>query len=205
MTDCYNAPMDTQPATQEIVRLKLGIEQLNAGDTSVRGELLNIACRRLMRLTAQLRRDFQGLEGDPTTEDVFQHASLRLYQAMHDTSIHDVRDFYRLAAIQIRRELIELCHHCQSLGDASCSDDPSKRVAVHELRQWARFHNGVDSLPDEQREVFDLIWYHEMNRDEAADLLGVPRPQVRRLWRSARLSLHDLLDGDRFPNKSSCD
>lgn len=204
--NCYNDRMDdTRRVNEETILLKRGIERLNAGDTSVRGELLNIACQRLMRLTSRLRRDFQGLEGDPTTEDVFQHASLRLYQALHDTAIKDVRHFYGLAAIQIRCELIELCHHCQGLGDPSSEDFRADRVAVNELQQWALFHNSVDALPGDQREVFELIWYHELNRDEAAELLGVPLPQVRRLWRSARLNLHDSLNGGSFPNKSAGD
>jgi RNA polymerase sigma-70 factor (ECF subfamily) len=196
---------DTHRVNEETIQLRRAIEQLNAGDTSVRGELLNIACQRLMRLTSRLRRDFQRLEGDPTTEDVFQNASLRLYEAMHDTGIKDVRHFYRLAAIQIRRELIELCHDCQGLGDQSCNGSTPHWVAANELRQWALFHNSVDALPSDEREVFELIWYHEMNRDEAAELLGVPLRQVRRLWRSARLSLHDLLGGGSFPDKSTPD
>lgn len=192
----------TLPINEERMLLKRGIERLNSGDTSVRGELLNIACQRLKRLTSRLRRDFQQLAGDASTEDVFQNASLRLHQAMHDTPIEDVRHFYRLAAIQIRRELIELCQHCRRLGDRSSSHSRSDRIAANELQQWAAFHSSVDALPGDQREVFELIWYHEMNRDEAAELLGVPVPQVRRLWRSARFELHDRLDGGRFPNKS---
>jgi RNA polymerase sigma-70 factor (ECF subfamily) len=193
---------ETRRVNEETIQLQRGIQRLNAGDTSVRGELLNIACQRLMRLTSRLRRDFQGLDGDANTRDVFENASLRLYQAMHDEPIHDVRHFYRLAAIQIRCELIQLCHYCQGLGDPSPTDAVTDRVAVDELRQWAFFHHCVDALPGDQREVFELIWYHELNRDETATLLAVPRPHVRRLWRSARVNLHDLLDGGRFPNKS---
>ena len=194
---------ETRQANEETLKLERGIEQLSSGDSSVRGELLNLACQRLLRLTARLRRDFQQLEGDATTEEVFQNASLRLYQAMHDTPIKDVRHFYQLAAIHIRRELIELGQQCQSLGKPSSSDVDAEQETLPELQQWALFHDGVDKLPNDQREVVDLIWYHELNRDEAADLLGVPMPQVRRLWRSARLSLHDLLDGGSFPSKSA--
>lgn len=190
---------NTRQINPQTIALIGAIERLNAGDASVRGEVLNIACQRLMRLTSRLRRDFQDLRLEATTEDIFQNASLRLYQALHDTPIQDVRHFYQLAAIQIRRELIDLCRRCQGLAGYSRSDS----VVIEQLRQWTLFHNGVDSLPGDQREVFDLIWYHEMNRDEAAELLGVPMPQVRRLWRSARLSLHDLLDGGQFPSKSA--
>jgi RNA polymerase sigma-70 factor (ECF subfamily) len=196
---------DTRRISEETVLLKRGIEQLSAGDTSVRGELLNIACQRLMRLTSRIRREFDGLsESNRSTEDVFQNASLRLYQALHDTPIKDVRHFYRLAAIQIRRELTDLCRHCQDFEQGSSEeDDPVERISMEELRRWAQFHDSVDALPESQREVFELIWYHEMNREEAAELLGVPLREVRRLWRSARLSLHDLLGDGGFPKDSA--
>lgn len=189
---------DTRQRSEETLLLERGIQQLNAGDASVRGELLNIACARLVRLTARLRRHFQCLDGAKSTEDVFQNASLRLYEALHDTPIKDVRHFYRLAAIQIRRELIDLCHQCQEMEvelsherrEDDAVDDP---VSIAELRQWAQFHDSVDALPESEREVFELIWYHELSRTETAQLLGTPVQDVRRLWRSARLQLHDLL------------
>jgi RNA polymerase sigma-70 factor (ECF subfamily) len=196
---------DTTRISQETVLLKRGIEQLNAGDTSVRGELLNIACQRLMRLTSRLRQEFDGLsESKRSTQEVFENASVRLYQALHDTPIKDVRQFYRLAAIQIRRELIELCRHCQDLEPGSReASDGVERSSVEELRHWAQFHDSVDALPQPQREVFELIWYHEMDREQVAELLGVPLGQVRRLWRSARLSLHDYLGDGGFPADSA--
>jgi len=196
---------DTRRISEETVLLKRGIEQLSAGDTSVRGELLNIACQRLMRLTSRLRREFDGIsESERSTEEVFENASLRLYQALHDTPIKDVRHFYRLAALQIRRELVDLCRHCQDFEPGSLErSDGLERTSVEELRHWAQFHDSVDALPEPQREVFELIWYHEMNREEAAELLGVPLGEVRRLWRSARLSLHDSLGDGGFPEDSA--
>ena len=199
---------ETRRLSDETILLKRGIEQLNAGDASVRGELLNIACARLMHLTSRMRHDFQGMaDGGPgesrSTEDVFQNASARLYQALHDTPIKDVRHFYRLAAIQIRRELIELCRQCQQLDPearavrgAAANEAAKSPLSVEDLRQWADFHDCVDALPEDEREVFELIWYHELTRHEAADLLGVPLPEVRRLWRDARLSLHRRLGND---------
>lgn len=196
---------DTTRSSEETVLLRRGIEQLSAGDMSVRGELLNIACQRLMRLTSRLRREFDGCSAsDRSTQEVFENASLRLYQALHDTPIKDVRHFYRLAAIQIRRELAELCRHCQDFEQAPPpGSDEAERTSVHELRRWAQFHDSVDALPESQREVFELIWYHEMDREEVAELLDVPLGQVRRLWRSARLSLHRQLGDGGFSTDSA--
>ncbi len=200
---------DTIRISEETILLKRGIERLNAGDTSVRGELLNIACQRLLRLTNRLRRDFDELidesEDGRSAEEVFQNASLRLYQTLHDIPIRDVRHFYRLAATEIRRELIELCRYCQRFEDVGgeaaepeVARHDTDKITVQELRNWVQFHDSVESLPEQQREVFELMWYHEMLRGEAAELLGVSLRDVRRLWRSARLNLHELLGGDGF-------
>jgi RNA polymerase sigma-70 factor (ECF subfamily) len=193
----------------EAAMLRRGLERLRAGDSSVRGELMNIARDRLTRLTERLRRDFQGLAGAESADRVLQHASLRLYEALHDTPIRDVRHFYQLAAIQIRRELIELCRYGQTLnlaaGDAGevgqageeKPADPSARrpprISLDELQQWAVLHDSVDALPAPQREVFELVWYHELSRSQVAELLGTSLDEVRRLWRQARLNLHDKL------------
>ena len=199
---------DTRLRSAETLQLERGIQLLNEGDASVRGELLNIACARLLHLTARLRRHFQGVEPNQSTEDVFQNASLRLYQALYDTPIQDVRQFYRMAAFQIRRELVDLCNRCQTLeapspdprspeppavNEYEHDDASADSITVDSLRQWALFHDSVDALPDPEREVFELVWYHELTRTEAAQLLGLPVRNVRSLWRAARLQLHDLL------------
>jgi RNA polymerase sigma factor (sigma-70 family) len=204
---------DTRSVSEETIQLERGIEQLNSGDPSVRGELLNIACKRLMRLTARLRRDFHAVGDVRSSEDVFQTASLRLYQALHDTPIHDVRDFYRLAAREIRRELIELCKYYQDRPQGSIGSEPSvdlppespERISPKELRGWALFHDSVEALPESQREVFELIWYHEMTRAQAAAVLEMTEQQVRRLWRAARLGLFGLLGSENLPEPSAGD
>jgi RNA polymerase sigma-70 factor (ECF subfamily) len=208
---------DTLRPSDETVRLRRGIEQLNTGDSSVRGELLNIACERLMQLTERLQREFRATGQVPSTEDVFHGASLRLYQSLHDTPIRDVRHFYQIATVEIRRELIELCRYCRDLRRDDADDtgrsgqrhgaqgDQADRVAAEELRRWAQLHDSIDALPELEREVFQLVWYHEMTREQAASLLGLPLAEVRRLWRAARLNLHDLLGDDRLPTNSRTD
>ncbi len=176
---------DTRQMSDETVQLQNGIDRLNAGDSSVRGELLNIACTQLMRLTSQWKQEFDRLDpansSDKSLDEVFGGVSTRLYQALHDAPLKDARHFYQLASLHIRRELVDLCRHNAS------SANP-------ELRQLAQFHDSVDALPDAQREVFELIWYHDMTREEVAELLGMPLSSVKRLWRSARLELHNHLD-----------
>ncbi len=56
------------------------------------------------------------------------------------------------------------------------------------LAAWREFHERVESLPEEQREVFDLLWYQELSQAEAANVLGVAVPTVKRRWRDAKMN-----------------
>jgi RNA polymerase sigma-70 factor (ECF subfamily) len=73
-------------------------------------------------------------------------------------------------------------------GDpAAPADEPE------ELERWRAFHEAVERLPTEEREVVSLIFYHGCTRVQVAELLQVDERTVRRRWRAAMLTLHDLL------------
>jgi RNA polymerase sigma-70 factor (ECF subfamily) len=64
------------------------------------------------------------------------------------------------------------------------------------LAFWTEFHSRVEGLPEEEREVFDLLWYQELSQAEAAGLLDVSERTIKRRWAAARLKLHDVLRGN---------
>jgi RNA polymerase sigma factor (sigma-70 family) len=53
----------------------------------------------------------------------------------------------------------------------------------------------VERLPDEEREIFDLLWYQGLSQAEAAALLHVSERTIKRRWQAARLKLHEALQG----------
>jgi len=56
------------------------------------------------------------------------------------------------------------------------------------LESWALFHETVDQLPEEEREIFQLVWYGGLQQQEIATLLDVSVPTVqRRLYRARRI------------------
>jgi RNA polymerase sigma-70 factor (ECF subfamily) len=69
------------------------------------------------------------------------------------------------------------------------ADDPFK------LAVWREFHEAVQKLPANEREVFELLWYQGLSQEEAAELLACDRSTVKRRWRAARTSLHGALRG----------
>jgi DNA-directed RNA polymerase specialized sigma24 family protein len=123
----------------------------------------------------------------------------------------DVRHFDNLAASQISRELIDLArsyHGPEGLGTNHHTDgaDPDERLArvadgggmPETLEGWAAFHETVDRLPEEERQVTELLWYRGLWHSHAAEALGVATKTVQRRWASARLMIRDALDGELF-------
>ena len=63
------------------------------------------------------------------------------------------------------------------------------------LAEWTGFHAQVEALPEEEREVFDLLFYQGVPQAEAAAVLGVSERTIKRRWQAARLALHEALGG----------
>ncbi|RCS46420.1 sigma-70 family RNA polymerase sigma factor [Bremerella cremea] len=188
------------------------IDRLNKGDPTAASDLLNITCERLVRLTRSMLKTFPNVARWEQTDDVFQNASLRFYQALRETQLTDARHYFRLAALQIRRELVDMArryqgpqgmganHQTQFVDEQNANQPQGYEHAEvtndpGHLAEWQEFHSRVEQLPTEEKEVFDLLWYHDLSQDQAADVLQTSVRTVRRRWRSARLMLHDVLLG----------
>ncbi|MDZ4821561.1 MAG: sigma-70 family RNA polymerase sigma factor [Planctomycetota bacterium] len=203
--------MDSQNPS---VRIQRCIERLLRGDLTAREELLSCAGERMQRLTHKILRDFPQVQRWEETADVMQNASLRLYRAIESVQLTDSRHFFRLAALQIRRELIDLARHyqgpqgagahyvTQAPADAGNSTTKAPFEAVEatqypqKIAEWADCHPRAGELPEEEREVFDLLWYHGISQDEAAAVLNCNVRTIKRRWRAARLRLADVLACD---------
>jgi RNA polymerase sigma factor (sigma-70 family) len=120
-----------------------------------------------------------------------------------------MRDFFALAATEVRREPLDLARHfaranraAAGLWQAPVSEDsgPAQRPAPSddpdELERWCRFHEDVERLPVEEREVVGLLFYHGRQQAEVAELLGVTVRTVQRRWLDAKVKLHTLLSGE---------
>ena len=84
----------------------------------------------------------------------------------------------------------------QRLAPPPAYDAAEMTCDPRKMQEWAEFHQAVDELPQREREVFELLWYYEISQEQAAELVGVSTRQIKRIWRSAKLSLHDRLQGE---------
>ena len=181
--------------------LQLLLEVAADGDPRVYDEVIAAASERLLGLTRKMLRRYPSVRRWEQTDDVFQGAVMRLYRSLREVKPLNVRMFFGLATTQIRRTLIDLARHYygpQGHGTQHHSDgglngssaaftDQADRAARPEtLEAWAGFHEAVDTIAGQDREVFQLVWYGGMQQKEVAALLGVSIPTVkRRLHRRA--------------------
>lgn len=173
---------------------------LDQGNEAAYGELLSIASSRLQALARRMLRDFPRLKRWEQTDDVFQTAALRLHRSLSAVKPESVRQFFGLAATQIRRTLIDLARqHFGPEGQAARHesgtnlDHAGPSDSPESLESWADFHEQVDRLPPEEREVFQLLWYSGTTQREAAELLGISERTVLRRYCRARLLLKNAL------------
>jgi RNA polymerase sigma factor (sigma-70 family) len=94
-------------------------------------------------------------------------------------------------------------HHASRASDAGSGDTPGPAADQADssnepgkLAAWAEFHERVTALPEPEREVFELLWYHGLTQAEAADVLRIAVPTVKRRWLAARLDLQEALRGE---------
>src|SRR5580700_5135456 len=87
------------------------VQRLKTGDDEARKELLNCACERLTRLSRKMLRGFRRVKRWEATDDVVQNSLLRLYRTLAEVQPATAVEFYRLAATNIRRELLDLAKH----------------------------------------------------------------------------------------------
>jgi RNA polymerase sigma factor (sigma-70 family) len=191
-------------------KLQSVIDRMNAGDRGARDELINRSSERLLNLARKmLHQDFPRVRRWEGTGDVRNNAVIRLLHALQAVPLSTTADFFRLAARHIRWELLDLARRHngpEGIGTNQVSidgaNDSGELPPVADrgtttfnpssLAAWTELHRAVESLPEAEKDVFDLLWYQECTQAETAAILKVSVPTVKRLWMSARSRLADL-------------
>jgi RNA polymerase sigma-70 factor (ECF subfamily) len=180
-------------------RLQMWLDRLQAGDETARDELITHSCERLRSLARKMMRKYQRLHRWEESDDIFQDAVLRLHRSLEELRPESVRQFFGLAATQIRRTLLDFARRHfgpEGLGSQDFVGFETAEAAADgpgDLQQWAEFYEVLDALPAEERAVVDLLWFEGLTQAEAAIALGVSVSTIRRTWYSARYLLHKAL------------
>lgn len=195
-------------ATEEVTtELDRWLDDLRRGDAEARNRVIDHACDRLRSLARRMLRGYPGVRRWCETDDVLQGALIRLHRSLAEVWPESARRFYGLAATQVRRELLDLArHHYGPQGNGANHHTDGGEVAAASpdvrgdlpdgLGDWMAFHECVEALPGEQREVFNLLWYEGLTQPEAAAVLGISLATLKRRWQSARILLHGAMEGE---------
>lgn len=185
------------------------IDRSLQGDGTAHEELLFHACDRLLRLTRKMFHGFPQLRRWEQTDDIFQNSMVKLHRALAEVRVESVRHFFNLAAVQIRRELLDLArHHFGPHGDAAKhhtdgqpadNDGGSLHVIGAEpqdLERWSDFHQQVETLSQSEQEIVNLVFYDGLTQEEAAKLLGMSYRTFKRRWQTVKVKLSEALKSD---------
>jgi RNA polymerase sigma factor (sigma-70 family) len=183
------------------------LERIRAGELTARDELLRGFSTRLEALVGKMLRRCPQVQRRAETAEALQHALLRLPRSLQDVAAASDRELLGLAAVEMRGELLNLARQLYGLLGVGASHATPATVAdqpgpdpvpaaeddSNDLGRWQAFHEGVDGLPADEREVVSLVFYHGWTQAETAELLQTSDWTIRRHWESALLKLHERL------------
>jgi RNA polymerase sigma factor (sigma-70 family) len=164
--------------------------------------LLDRSVRRLQVLCANLLyRGYPRLMQPPVNlqpDELLSAVVERLLKALRAARPQTVREFFALANQHMRWELNDLARRLDSqpaareLYEGIVLSEPSSvsKLSPDSLRML----QAVDDLPDEEREVFDLVRIQGMSQVEAGEVLGVSTKTVQRRLNRGLLILSEALE-----------
>jgi RNA polymerase sigma-70 factor (ECF subfamily) len=173
-------------------------------------DLLARSSERLQVLSAaMIRRSYPRLARPPlnlTAEEMLGSVVERLIKALRECRPATAREFFALANQHLRWELNDLARRLDEhtplaeLGDPSA---PAHATGASSFTANARrILAALDSLDEDEREVFGLVRIQGLTHSDAAEVLGVATKTVQRRLNRGRMQLATLL-GDLQPRSGA--
>ncbi|MGE3821021.1 MAG: RNA polymerase sigma factor [Isosphaeraceae bacterium] len=187
------------------------LDRWRAGDVAAGDELCRRVAARLEVLARKMIGGFPNVRPLADTGDLLQTAMIRLLRTLTHLKPESTHDFFNLAAVHLRRELLDLTRRVAARPELRSrsrkvvqdeeGESPLGRIAEPsadsiDLDRWCRFHEAVEALPILEREVIGLAFYHGWTQTRMAELFHVDERTIRRWWRSACARLHESMGGD---------
>jgi RNA polymerase sigma-70 factor (ECF subfamily) len=192
--------MHDEPTTVIIQRYLDALPGDSDDERAVR-ELLERAAGSLRLLCATfLHKHYPRLTRPPAnleTDELLGGVVAGLLTALRTTRPPTVRRFLALANQHIRWQLIDLARRLDErpaaaeLVESEFADSPASasRLSPDGLRML----EVIEGLPEDEREVFDLVGIQGLTHGEAATVVGVSEKTARRRLNRARLLLAERL------------
>jgi RNA polymerase sigma-70 factor (ECF subfamily) len=157
------------------------------------GRLHLLCCSLLYHSYPRLTRPPLNLQAEEMLSAVVE----RLLKAMREVQPQNVRQFFGLANRHMRWELNDIARRLDEqsavLGlQESGVQAPMSSGSVISVNT-RRMLEAIESLPEEEREVFELLRIQDMSYAETAQVLGVSESTVHRRLNRGLVSLEEKL------------
>ncbi len=210
--------MDEDPTTIIIQRYLDALPGDGAAEPAVRA-LMERAAGRLRVLCASfLYRSYPRLARPPVNleaDELLGGVVAALLTALRATRPPTVRQFFALAGQHMRWQLNDLARRLDERPAAAALPEsggaaPPDSTGSGLTPDGRRMLGAIEGLPEDEREVFDLVAIQGLTHAETAGVVGVSEKTVQRRLNRARLLLAERLadlrpDAPGGPERSSGD
>jgi RNA polymerase sigma-70 factor (ECF subfamily) len=201
-------PSMDEPQTTVIIQRYLDALPGDAAAEPIVRELMERAVGRLRLLCATfLHKSYPRLARPPVnleTDELLGGVVAGLLTALRATRPPTVRRFFALANQHMRWQLNDLARRLDEHPAAAALPEPGvaappASTASGLSPDGRRMLEVIEGLPEDEREVFDLVGIQGLTHPEAAGVVGVSEKTVQRRLNRARLLLAERLS-DLRPN-----
>jgi RNA polymerase sigma-70 factor (ECF subfamily) len=188
----YNSAFMEDTRTTAVVQRFLnelaGVKGDTPAEPIVRALLASAVDRLHLLCTTLLFRSYPRLTRPPLNlqaDELLSSVVERLLKAMREVHPETVRQFFALANQHMRWELNDLARRLDKEARQvelreSLVGAPAESSGSQLSINAGRILEAIESLPDDEREVFDLVRIQGMSQSEAAEVLAVSAKTVQR-------------------------
>ncbi|AGA28624.1 RNA polymerase sigma factor [Singulisphaera acidiphila] len=193
--------MDHEPTTIVVQRILEELAKDAPSEPVVRALLERSACRLRRLCVLLLTRSYPRLMRPPLNleaEELLGAVVERLMKALREARPASVREYFALASQHMRWELNDLARRLDERpavvefldGMVPAPSGSESSLTVDGRRMF----RAIDDLPDDEREVFDLVRIQGMTMPEAAEVLGISESTAKRRLRKGLAQLAEALN-----------
>jgi RNA polymerase sigma factor (sigma-70 family) len=193
--------MNEEHTTAAIQRCLDALQEKPAAEPLIR-DLLERAVDRLRVLCATLlRRSYPRLMQPPLnleTDELLDGVVAGLLTALQKVRPQNVRQFFALANQHMRWQLNDLARLLDEQPRAAAITESGVAAPPSSLESGlgqdaCRMLRAIEGLPEDEREVFELVRLQGLTHAEAAGIVGISAKTVQRRLNRARLLLAEQL------------
>jgi len=178
------------------------IDGWRAGDRAAADELIRRTQNRFRHLAEKMYRGFPNVRVVGEADDLFTVGWMRLLRSLMNIRPLNTNQFFLLAGVELHRELLDMARKAKtpkyrvqplalvgSGGDSSVYQVAGPVDPADKVEMWECFHEGVETLDKNLRDVVILHFYNDLPYTEIATTLGKHERTIRRWWKDACLEL----------------